>query len=113
MNKSQENHATAEFTESALEELIARWQASGETRKTFCKAQGLNYKTFQRWCYARGIKRQRRASVRKKSSEPFIPIEVSSPSASSVPVAEVSYPDGRRIRFYILPEVSLLKTLLG
>jgi hypothetical protein len=112
MNESQEN-AAPEFTERAIDQLIEQWQAGGKTRKEFCKAHNLHYKTFQRWCYARGIKRRRRASVKQETPEAFIPIELSSPPTSPAPLVEVSYPNGRKISFYVLPEVQLLQTLLG
>lgn len=113
MNESHDSPAANDFTEHTVDELIARWQASGTSKKNFCAKNNLNYYRFRDWCYARGIKRRRRASVNQETSEPFIPIEVTSPAASSVPVLEVSYPDGRKISFYVLPEVQMLQILVG
>ena len=61
--------------ESAWQEIMSRFAASGQTREVFCREEGLALSTFDRW-----RQRLRRKAVKKSGSEPPLFVELSGAS---------------------------------
>lgn len=80
-------------------ERMAAFEASGQRRREWCAAQGLNVNTFGYWRHRLG------ESASAEPSEPataLVPITVSSGPAllptPALPVIEMEWPNGLRLR---------------
>lgn len=86
--------------------LIESWRTSGENQQVFCKSRGIAYSAFHYW-----YKKYRGVHDLAKPSG-FIPVKIDK-EGSGLPVAELIFPDGRRLNFYQAVEASFLRALLG
>lgn len=87
--------------------LIEGCSASGLTQKQWCAEQGITLDKFQYW--NRRYKAARIAQTAPGAG--FIPIVL--PDAPSPPIAELHYPDGRRLLIHAGIDAPFLKALLG
>ena len=85
--------------------MIEQWKGSGQSQLAFCKSQNLAISVFQYW--RKKYLDQQGAIV----SSAFVPITIHTTDRSVV--AEVIFPDGKRIHFYQTVEVSVLQALLS
>jgi hypothetical protein len=86
--------------------LIENWSKSGVSVQEFCKSQGLAYCVFHYW-------RKKYEQVGLPSTEAsFIPVELGSGNDGEA-VAELVFPDGRRLNFYKGVDAVFLRTLLA
>lgn len=87
--------------------LIEGCAVSGLTQKQWCADQGISIDKFQYW-----NRRYKAARVAQPApGAAFIPI--SFPAASTQPIAELHYPDGRRLILHTGIDALFLKTLLA
>ena len=85
--------------------LIEAWSASGLPQKKWCADQGITVHRFQYW-------NSRYKAERHAGAAPaFIPVSL--PTATFQPVAELHYPDGRRLLIHSGIDAQFLKTLLA
>lgn len=82
--------------------MLSRWKSSGQSIVSFCKSEGIAYHSFFYW--------QKKLSESSSSVQSKF-IELPSLPPSSLPLTELIYPNGKRIVFHSLPEVSVLKQL--
>ncbi len=87
--------------------LIEACSTSGLTQKQCCAQQGITMHRFQYWKHR--YKTQHVAEA--ASAVGFIPIIL--PSLPTQPIAELHYPDGRRLIFHAGTDALFLKTLLA
>ena len=96
MNKSHQIRSEKQL-------MLDTWQASGKSISSFCKEQNIAYHSFFYW-------KKKLSAVRLPSPNKFI--ELPSPALSlPLPLTEIIYPNGKRIVFHSLPEISILKQL--
>jgi len=86
--------------------LVEACAASGLTQKQWCAEQGITMDKFQYW--KRRCKAARHAQP--AAGPAFIPINL--PSLTAQPIAELHYPDGRRLLIHAGIDAPFLKTLL-
>lgn len=93
--------------QQAMFSMIESWKSSGQSQQDFCKTQGLAYCVFHYW-----YNKYREEQTTNHTSPAFVPVHIQ-PVRSGSPVAELIFPDGRRINFYQAVEVSFLRALLS
>lgn len=98
--------ATKSEKRQAMFSMIESWKASGQSQQVFCKTQGLAYSGFHYW-YKKYRQQQHDAG-----STSFLPVQIKDIPTGSV-VAELIFPDGRRLNFYQAVNASFLRTLIG
>ena len=92
--------------QQAMFTMIESWKNSGQSQQEFCKTENLAYCVFHYWYKKyRGLE----ATI---SSPAFVPVRIQSSHVGS-PVAELIFPDGRRVNFYQSVESSFLRALLS
>lgn len=87
--------------------IIKQWKSSGQSQHTFCKSQNLPISVLQCW---RKKYLDRQGTI--TTSPAFLPVQIQSTGPGAV-VAELIFPDGKRIHFYQTVEVSVLRALLS
>ena len=94
---------------SALEmfPLVELWQTSVQTQKEFCQEQGIKPHVFTYWVGK--YKKQRAGSEETRG---FVPIAIEEQGSAGY-YAEISYPDGTRLRFGRSVSVDQIRQLLG
>jgi len=85
--------------------LIESWQESGKTQREFCKNYNLAYTAFHYWY------KKYRLSQQPTTPSAFIPLQI--PPNIKNPIAEITFPDGRRFTFYSGMNLSFLERLLS
>ena len=90
----------------AMFSMIETWKNSGQSQQEFCKAQSQVYSVFHYW-----YKKYRQEQGPAPTSG-FVPVHIQ-PVRSGSPVAELIFPDGKRLNFYQAVEVSFLRALLS
>jgi len=90
----------------AMFAMIESWKNSGRSQQDFCKTENLTYCVFHYWY------KKYRGEQTATSSPAFVPVHIQ-PTRSSSPVAELIFPDGRRVNFYQSIDASFLRTLLS
>lgn len=97
---------------------IELWQKSGLSQVRFCSRENLSVKTFSYWL--RKYKKEKNLSVAhsQKTSETFIPVEVSRGGVSSGPNPglgriEVSFPNGVELSCPVGIDINQLKSLIN
>jgi len=73
--------------------VVELWQSSGQTQKEFCQEQGIKPHVFTYWV---GKYKKQRAGSDETTG--FVPIAIEEQRSESY-YAEISYPDGTRLRF--------------
>ena len=86
--------------------MIESWKSSGQSQQDFCKTENLAYSVFHYWY------KKYRGQEATSTSSAFVPVRIQSIHAGS-PVAELIFPDGRRVNFYQSVEASFLRALLS
>ena len=87
--------------------MIEQWKGSGQSQLAFCRSQNLPISVFQYW-RKKYLDRQSTLTA----SPAFVPVHIQSARPDAV-VAELIFPDGKRIHFYQAVEVSVLQALLS
>lgn len=92
--------------EQKMFSLIESWKGSGKTQQAFCKEHDIRYGDFHYW-----YKKYRR--VHQPGNSPgFVQVPLL-PSSTGLPVAELIYPDGRRLNFYQGIDATFIKSVLS
>lgn len=98
-------------------ERMAAFEASGQPRRAWCAAQGVNVNTFGYWRHRLG---DLAAAEPQKPATALVPITVSSQSAMlptptpSTSVIELEWPNGLRLRTTLgVPELGALVRALS
>ena len=91
--------------QQAMFTMIESWRISGRSQQDFCKTENLAYCVFHYWY------KKYRGLEAVTTSPAFVPVHIQSVQSGS-PVAELIFPDGRRVNFYQSVEASFLRTLL-
>ena len=91
----------------AMFSMIETWKNSGQSQQEFCKGQSQVYSVFHYW-----YKKYRQDQGQAPTSSAFVPVHIQ-PVRFGSPVAELIFPDGKRINFYQAVEVSFLRALLS
>ena len=99
--------ATKSEKQQSMFSMIEMWKSSGQSQQEFCKAQGQAYSVFHYW-----FKKYRQVHDPARISSAFVPVQIQSAGLGS-PVAELIFPDGKRLNFYQTVEVSILRALLS
>jgi hypothetical protein len=86
--------------------MIENWSKSGQSVQAFCKIQGVAYCVFHYW-----RKRYEQGSMPDPESS-FIPVQLDNTRHDGV-VAELIFPDGRRMNFYKGIDAGFLRALLA
>jgi hypothetical protein len=86
-------------TSEKMEQLLRKWQSSGQSKMAFCKSEGISYATFNY--------RMKRFS--KISDSGFSEVSL---KGLSTPNCELIFPSGVRMIFGSTPSMSYLKELL-
>lgn len=89
--------------QQAMFTMIESWKNSGRSQQDFCKTENVAYCVFHYWY------KKYRGEQTTSGSPAFVPVHIQSGS----PVAELIFPDGRRVNFYHSVEASFLRALLG
>ena len=89
--------------QQAMFSMIESWKNSGQSQRDFCKTENLAYCVFHYWY------KKYRGEQTTTGSPAFVPVHIQSGS----PVAELIFPDGRRVNFYKSIDASFLRTLLS
>jgi hypothetical protein len=76
-------------TESEWRQILARFRKSGQSRRDFCRKEGLQFSSFQRW--------QRRLDGSPSAGD-FVTV-TATPAASPTWTLEVTLPDIGTLRF--------------
>ena len=97
--------ATKSEKRQAMFSIIESWKSSGQSQQDFCESQGLAYSGFHYW-----YKKYRQQQA--DGSPSFVAVQIKGIPPGSV-VAELIFPDGRRLNFYQAVEVSFLRALLS
>jgi hypothetical protein len=84
---------------------IEHWKGSGQSPLAFCKSQNLSISVFQYW---RKKHLDQQGTI---ATSAFVPITIQTTDRGVV--AELIFPNGKRIHFYQQVEVSVLRTLLS
>lgn len=92
--------------QQAMFTVIESWKNSGQSQQDFCKTENLAYCVFHYWY------KKYRGEQATAGSPAFVPVHIKSVQSVS-PVAELIFPDGRRVNFYQSVEASFLRTLLS
>lgn len=87
--------------------MIESWRRGGQGQQDFCKTQRLTYRVFRYW-----HKKYREAQAAIQTPLPFVPVHIQR-ALSNTPVAELIFPDGRRVNFYQAVDASFMRTLLA
>lgn len=61
-------------TREEIQQLIEQWKQSGQSKKAFCRDQGLNYMTFIGWGYNHK-KKKVKTGILKESTD-FVPLKI-------------------------------------
>jgi hypothetical protein len=88
------------YTEEQVQVIINEWQASGLSKKAFCRERSIVYQTFHNW-----FKR-----IGKSPSAGFA--EVSLPVCEQSDSCEIIFPSGARMVFQGQPSASWLREVL-
>jgi len=94
--------------------LVEKYLASGSSRKEFCKQESIPHSTLQ-WWLGQYRHTNHTKTARVRSSETFVPVKVTSPKNTSIPLYPacfVEYPNGVVIRLIGEPDVQLLSQLI-
>lgn len=83
-----------------MQVIITEWQASGLSKKAFCRERGIVYQTFHNWC------------KRANSSTPVGFVELSLSRSERSVGCEVVFPSGVRMIFQHEPSASWLREVL-
>lgn len=90
--------------------LVSKWEASKETKTSFCKVHQINIPTFTYWVQKYKIAK---GSIEDKDkSKKFIALELEGSSHSHSNFVEVLYPNGVRLRLNNQPSVNYLQSLV-
>ncbi len=87
------------FSRSKILEILNRWNASGLTKRQFCRNEKIAHPTFANW-----YKKHRQEIDQSSESNPlpaFIPIKLenhTTPRKSGYSPIEVSFPNGIQLR---------------
>ena len=92
--------------QQAMFSRIESWKNSGQSQRDFCKTENLAYCVFHYWY------RKYRGLEAPTTLTSFVPVHIKSVQSGS-PVAELIFPDGRRVNFYQSVEASFLRALLS
>ena len=92
--------------QQAMFSKIESWKNSGQSQQDFCKAENLVYSVFHYWY------KKYRGQEATSISPAFVPVHIKSMQSGS-PMAELIFPDGRRVNFYQSIDASFLRTLLS
>lgn len=87
--------------------LIENWSKSGVSVQEFCKSQGVACCVFHYW-----RKKYEQYNLPAREETSFIPVALDHGYAREA-VAELVFPDGRRLSFYKDVDAGFLRTLLG
>jgi len=99
--------ATKLEKQQAMFSMIETWKSSGQSQQEFCKARSQAYSGFHYW-----YKKYRHGQDSTPTSSAFVPVEIQS-AGFGPPVAELIFPDGKRLNFYRTVDASFLRTLLS
>ena len=105
MSKGKHNR---KLSRRAISEHLENCSKSGLTVSDYCKKHNLVRQTFYAW-------RLRSERDNKKGIDPtkkFIPLEIKETISSGEVYAEISFPNGRVVRFFDKVEASVLQLLL-
>ena len=91
-SKSRKNHTSLHKAQYVLE-----YKESGLSVREFCKDRNLVRQTFYSWLNLSKVKANKPLMAPTKK---FLPIMVTEEVTSKAIYAEVSYPDGKVVRFY-------------
>lgn len=95
---------------SEMYSLVESWLESNQSQKAFCDERGIKLHLLSYW--ARKYQREKKEGFSTEASS-MIPIRIQSDGAGSYPYAlEITYPDGTRLRFGRMIELSLVRSLL-
>ena len=92
--------------QQAMFSKIESWKNSGQSQQDFCKTENLAYSVFHYWF------KKYRGQEATSTSPAFVPVHIKSMQSGS-PLAELIFPDGRRVNFYQSIDASFLRTLLS
>jgi hypothetical protein len=98
--------ATKLEKQQSMFSMIEAWKSSGQDQREFCKSRGQAYSVFHYW-----YKKYRREQEPTPVSSAFVPVQIHSEGFGS-PIAEVIFPDGKRLSFYRAVDASFLRALL-
>jgi hypothetical protein len=93
--------------QQAMFSLIENWSKSGVGVQEFCKSQGLAYCVFHYW-----RKKYEQGDLPAAEETSVIPVELDHGHDREA-VAELVFPDGRRLNFYKDVDAGFLRTLLA
>ena len=92
--------------QQAMFSKIESWKNSGRNQQDFCKTENMAYCVFHYWY------KKYRGLEGATTSPAFVPVHIKSVQSGS-PMAELIFPDGRRVNFYQSVEASFLRALLS
>ena len=93
--------------QQAMFSKIESWKNSGQSQQDFCKTENLAYSGFHYWY------KKYRGQQATRALPSFVPVHIKSMQSGSCPMAELIFPDGRRVNFYQSIDASFLRTLLS
>lgn len=95
---------------SEMYPLVESWLESNQSQKAFCDQRGIKLHLLSYW--ARKYEQEKKEESSTQASA-LIPIQIQSNGAATCPYAlEIIYPDGTRLGFGQMIELSLVRSLL-
>lgn len=100
------NHSTEERSKE-MKLAIELWQESGLSKYAFCKREKLSRATFNYWLVKYGYdlsepfrKKSKKKVLGSKTKKPssFVAVNLESQSHQSIPMIELEYPNGVKLR---------------
>ena len=113
----------SKYTQHERTSWVKLWLNSGQSRKSFAQAQGINYNNFKQWALTHQksqalpmpVSKQQQADT-PPSTSAFVAIKIdsSAPSSlSSLPLMEIIFANGSHLNIYQQLPAAYLRELLG